>query len=141
MKFDKFVCAAILGAALVTACGRTETTSTTSAPRSPAASTTAQSSGPTTVPQTEVALAGPEASRSAGQTVSDAAVTAKVKSALLQAPEVKGTDVNVDTVNGTVTLKGQVETQAQADRAVQIARSIEGVSRVDSQQLTVKAKS
>lgn len=83
----------------------------------------------------------PDGSRSAGQTVSDAAVTTKVKSALLQAPEVQGTNVNVDTVNGTVTLKGEVETQAQADRAVQIARSTEGVSRVDSQQLTVKGKS
>jgi hyperosmotically inducible protein len=72
--------------------------------------------------------------------VSDAAVTAKVKSALLQAADVKGTDVNVDTVNGIVMLKGEVETQAQVDRAVQIARNTEGVTRVDSEKLMVKAK-
>jgi hyperosmotically inducible protein len=77
--------------------------------------------------------------RTVAQTVDDAAVTAKLKSALLQAPDVKGTDVNVDTVNGKVTLKGTVESQAQADRAVQIARASEGVREVDNQ-LMVKAR-
>ena len=73
-----------------------------------------------------------EPGRSAGQTIDDATVTAKVKAALLQAPDVKGTDINVDTVNGTVTLKGSVETQTQSDRAASIAKDIEGVKNVQS---------
>jgi osmotically-inducible protein OsmY len=43
-----------------------------------------------------------DAQRSAGQTVDDASITAKVKNALLKASEVEGTAVNVDTVNGAV---------------------------------------
>ena len=131
--------AALLGAALLTGCGRGETPTNTRAPQLPPPATTAQAPAPT--PNAEITVQGTDATRTAGQAVSDAAVTAKVKSALLQAPEVKGTDVNVDTVNGIVVLKGEVETQAQADRAVQIARNTEGVTRVDSQHLMVKAKS
>jgi hypothetical protein len=80
-----------------------------------------------------------EPGRTAGQTVDDAGTTAKVKTALLASPDVKGLDVNVDTVNAKVTLKGSVDSQAQADRAVQIARGIEGVKDVDNQ-LTVRSK-
>ena len=73
-----------------------------------------------------------ESGRTAGQTIDDATVTAKVKAALLQASDVKATDINVDTVKGTVTLKGSVETQAQSDRAASIAKGIEGVKNVQS---------
>jgi hyperosmotically inducible protein len=82
--------------------------------------------------------AATEPGRTAGQTLDDAGITAKVKAALVQAPDVKGTDINVDTANGTVTLKGTVETQAQSDRAVTIAKGIEGVKDVQNT-LTVKA--
>jgi hyperosmotically inducible protein len=51
---------------------------------------------------------------------------------------VKGTDINVDTVNGNVTRKGSVETQAQVDRAASIAKGIEGVKDVQN---TLMAKS
>ena len=71
--------------------------------------------------------------------IDDATITAKVKAALLHAADVKGTDLNVNTVNGAVTLKGSVESQAQTDRAVQIARASEGVREVNNQ-LTVKAR-
>jgi hyperosmotically inducible periplasmic protein len=135
----KPLCAAILGAALLTGCGRSETPTTPSSQLPPPA-TTAQAPVATPAPNAEITVQGADTTRSAGQTVSDAAVTAKVKSALLQASDVKGTDVNVDTVNGIVMLKGEVETQAQADRAVQIARNTEGVTRVDSEKLMVKAK-
>lgn len=136
-QVHKLFFAALLGAALLTGCGRSESPTNTSAPQLPPPATTAEAPAP----NAEITVQGTHATRTAGQTVSDAAVTAKVKSALLQAPEVKGTDVNVDTVNGIVRLKGEVETQAQADRAVQIARNTEGVTRVDSEHLMVKAKS
>jgi len=75
----------------------------------------------------------------AGQTVDDGTITANIKTALLKAPDVKGTAIDVDTVIGTVTLKGAVENQDQADRAVQIAKGTEGVKSVVNQ-LTVKGK-
>jgi osmotically-inducible protein OsmY len=73
----------------------------------------------------------------AGEAVSDATVTAKVKTALLADADVKGLQINVDTSDGVVTLKGSVESQAQAAKAKQLAQGIEGVKSVDSQ-LTVK---
>ena len=48
-----------------------------------------------------------------------------------------GLDVSVETVNGVVRLSGDVESQAQIDRAVEIARDIEGVTNVESSDLTV----
>jgi osmotically-inducible protein OsmY len=54
-------------------------------------------------------------------------------------PLVCGAIATLATVNGKVILKGAVETQAQADRAVQIARASEGVREVDNQ-LMVKTK-
>lgn len=135
MQFDKSVCAAIAALALTAGCGRDETRTTT-APLPPP--TTAQPAEP--MPGPQGATTTPDAERTVGHTVNDATVTVKVKAALLEAPEVKGTLVNVDTVNGNVTLKGEVETQAQADRAVQIARNTEGVKQVENQ-LMVKPRS
>ena len=74
-----------------------------------------------------------EPARTVGQTFDDATITAKVKAALLQSPDVKGTDVNVDTVGGKVTLKGALDAQIQIDRAIQLARGAEGVKDVESQ--------
>jgi hyperosmotically inducible periplasmic protein len=40
--------------------------------------------------------------------------------------------INVDTINGTVTLSGKVSTQPKVDRAMELGRSVEGVKRVRS---------
>ena len=64
-----------------------------------------------------------EPSRTVGQTLDDATITAKVKAALLQSPDVKGTAVNVDTVGGKVTLQGSLDAQIQIDRAIQIVQA------------------
>ena len=45
----------------------------------------------------------------------------------------------VSTLDGVVTLRGQVESQAQIDTATRIAREIEGVSNVDTSGLSVAA--
>ncbi len=73
------------------------------------------------------------------QPVDDTWITTKVKSSLLAESEVSGLDINVDTLNGVVTLRGQVENQAQVDAATRIAREIEGVTNVDASGLTVGA--
>lgn len=73
------------------------------------------------------------------QPIDDTWITTKVKSSLLAEPDVSGLEINVDTLNGVVTLRGQVETQAQVDTATRIARDIEGVANVDTSGLTVGA--
>jgi hyperosmotically inducible protein len=64
--------------------------------------------------------------------VDDAAVTAKVKAALMAESGVDGTKINVDTTNGRVTLKGEVPSKTMIDRAVQVAKGVEGVKDVDN---------
>lgn len=71
------------------------------------------------------------------QPVDDTWITTKVKSSLLADSDVAGLDIEVETVNGVVTLTGQVDEQTQIDRATQIAREIEGVSDVQAAGLTV----
>jgi hyperosmotically inducible protein len=76
--------------------------------------------------------------RPVAQVADDAIITGKVKAALVEVEGVKVSDVNVDTINGTVTLKGFVENVAQAEHAIQLAQTTEGVRGV-SNQLVVKA--
>lgn len=69
----------------------------------------------------------------AGEVVTDAWITTKVKADLLATDGVSGTSINVDTHNGVVTLTGNVASSAEADKAVTVARGIKGVAKVDSQ--------
>ena len=79
-----------------------------------------------------IALAAPaEAARP------DAWITTKAKIALLGDPDVHGLEVNVDTVDGRVTLHGDVATAAEKAEAERIVRGVEGVSDVRNM-LTVK---
>ena len=61
---------------------------------------------------------------------SDAWITTKAKMALLTTEGVSGTAVNVDTVNGLVTLHGKVPSEAEKAKAEAAARDIEGVKNV-----------
>jgi osmotically-inducible protein OsmY len=79
-----------------------------------------------------------ETPRPVAQVADDAIITGKVKAALVEVEGVKVSDVNVDTTNGKVTLKGFVENEAQARHAIQLAQATEGVRDV-SNQLVVKA--
>ena len=57
----------------------------------------------------------------------DAWVTTKVKLSLLTNEGLSGLEVNVDTVDGLVTLHGSVATDAEKTRAAQVAKGVEGV--------------
>lgn len=73
----------------------------------------------------------PTATReSPGEYAGDAAVTAKVKTALVKEPGVKATAINVETFRGVVQLSGFVDTQDMADRAVAAASRVSGVKSV-----------
>lgn len=71
--------------------------------------------------------------------VTDSWITTKVKADLLASSNVPGTKVEVETVNGVVSLKGNVATKAEHDKAVTTAKGIKGVTRVDASQLKVSA--
>jgi hyperosmotically inducible protein len=68
--------------------------------------------------------------RTVGTAIDDATITTRVKSALLADPEVKGLDVKVETRDREVLLSGFVDSRAQKQRAVDIARRVNGVKDV-----------
>jgi hyperosmotically inducible periplasmic protein len=72
----------------------------------------------------------PDIPGAAGSTVGDAAVTARVKAALLADPLVSGMAIDVDTRDGVVSLAGKVSGAAERNRAVDIARNTDGVRSV-----------
>ena len=74
---------------------------------------------------------------SVGKKVDAGIITSKVKAALLGDPGVKSFAIGVVTRNDEVLLSGFVDSQAQVDRAVEIARGIEGV-RLVSNEMSVK---
>lgn len=80
-----------------------------------------------------VALAGCAStpkSEGTGEYIDDAVITAKVKAELVQDPQVKATEVNVETFKGVVQLSGFVASPAAASKAVEIARNVKGVKSV-----------
>lgn len=72
------------------------------------------------------------------QPVGDTWITTKVKSELLADSDVKGTDINVSTKNGVVTLAGVLDNQMAIDKAITIAKNIKGVSDVDTRALKLR---
>jgi len=65
-----------------------------------------------------------------GNFMDDSAITAKVKAALVDHESIKSTDISVKTDQKVVTLSGFVESQAQAEEAVNVAKGVEGVTSV-----------
>ncbi len=68
-----------------------------------------------------------------GNAVDDGVITTKVKSALLGDPSVKSFDIAVATRKGEVQLSGFIDSQAQMDQAVAVARGVEGVTAIANQ--------
>ena len=66
----------------------------------------------------------------AGEYVDDSLITGKVKAALVADPDLKATEINVETFKGTVQLSGFVAAPEHIPKAVQLARSVEGVKSV-----------
>jgi hyperosmotically inducible protein len=62
-----------------------------------------------------------------GVKIDDAAITSRVKSALLTTENVNSTDVGVMTRDGIVRLSGFVNSQIQIERVLEVAGGIEGV--------------
>lgn len=91
---------------------------------------------------TAVATTGEQtkAHEESAQPVGDSWITTKVKADLLATEATKGFDINVTTTNGVVTLSGKLDSKAEVDQAVAVARAIKGVKSVDATTLTVKPR-
>lgn len=65
-------------------------------------------------------------------TVDDVSITASVSSSLAKDPALSATRIDVDTKNGVVTLQGPAPSAVAKSRAGDIAKAVQGVSRVDN---------
>ena len=74
----------------------------------------------------------------AERSVSDAAITTKVKAAILNDPALKVLQIHVDTVGGVVTLTGTVDATQNIDHAKRVVSSVDGVRSVNNK-LEVRA--
>ena len=64
--------------------------------------------------------------------IDDAAISARVKTVLLNDAEINALNIDVQTVSGVVTISGVVRTSEEERRAVDLARGVEGVRDVRS---------
>jgi hyperosmotically inducible protein len=88
----------------------------------------------------EKAKAKTEAAASKTATVmTDAEITAAVKTKFLADKKVSGLNINVDTSNGVVTLTGPVSSAAERAQALRLAHHTHGVKKVISK-LTIEKK-
>jgi hyperosmotically inducible protein len=68
----------------------------------------------------------------AGDAIADSVITSKVKAELVAEPALKSLEVHVETSQGVVNLSGFVPSQAEADKAVTVARNVKGVNDVQN---------
>jgi osmotically-inducible protein OsmY len=67
-----------------------------------------------------------------GAVVADSVITTKVKADIFKEPELKSMAIHVETEKGVVMLSGFVDSKADADKAVRLAKGVEGVTTVKS---------
>jgi osmotically-inducible protein OsmY len=70
--------------------------------------------------------------KTVGETIDDATITTRVKTAFINDPAVGAMKIDVDTFKGVVTLSGAVKSKDEEAKAVTLARSITGVTDVKS---------
>ena len=68
--------------------------------------------------------------KTVGETIDDTTITTRVKTAMLNDPNVGGLRIDVDTFKGVVTLSGRVKSQAEKEQALSLAHMISGVVEV-----------
>ena len=66
------------------------------------------------------------------ETIDDAAITTRVKTAFINDPVVGAARIDVDTFKGVVTLSGRVKTKEEEGKAIELARTRNGVKDVKS---------
>ena len=77
--------------------------------------------------------AGCSSGRTIRPATDDSSISTRVRTALLNDPQVAAGGINVTASNGVVTLSGRVRSEADRERAVAVARQTSGVSDVRSE--------
>jgi hyperosmotically inducible protein len=72
-------------------------------------------------------------SQGARAAITDASVTARLKAELIGEDVLRPNDIHVETNNGVVTLSGTVPSEAAHMRALELAKTMSGVNRVEDQ--------
>ena len=67
---------------------------------------------------------------SVGSYIDDTAITTKVKAAIFAEPNLKSTEINIETFNGIVQLSGFVSSKEMANKAIEIAKGVSGVKSI-----------
>jgi hyperosmotically inducible protein len=75
--------------------------------------------------------------REEAHVVSDSWITTKVKSTLMYSSNVDGSDIDVTTKKGIVTLSGKLDSGAERALAIELAQNVRGVASVESEGLTI----
>jgi len=68
--------------------------------------------------------------RSVSQRTEDQAIETRVKAALLKAPDVSGSSIQVEVLRGEAQLSGFVKSKAEVQRAIDVTRGVSGVKNV-----------
>jgi len=74
--------------------------------------------------------AGGPQKESTAEYVDDSVITTKVKAAILNESSLKVAEINVETFKGRVQLSGFVKSRADMSKAVEVARTVSGVTSV-----------
>jgi osmotically-inducible protein OsmY len=69
--------------------------------------------------------------------VSDSWITTKVKSTFMYSNNVDGSDISVTTTGGIVTLDGKVDSGAERELAIELAKNVRGVKSVQAKHLKI----
>ena len=74
--------------------------------------------------------AGTPTKEGTGEYFDDTVITTKVKAAIFEDPSLKSAEINVETFKGVVQLSGFVNSRADINKAVAVARGVQGVTSV-----------
>jgi len=131
------ICAALFAVAALTACDRpasshsagkrVDDTSARAEQKTHQATESVKSAA------ADAAQATERAATEVSDKVKDAAITTSVNAKIAQDKQLSVMRINVDTVNGRVLLQGTAPDAGSAQRAQQLASSVEGVVSVDNQ--------
>jgi hyperosmotically inducible protein len=77
-------------------------------------------------------VSGCSTSRSVGAYVDDTVITTQVKAKFAEARDVDATTIGVETINGTVLLRGVAKSPQAKSQAEILARSVDGVKKVNN---------
>ncbi len=75
-----------------------------------------------------------------GEYFDDSVITTKVKAEIFKDASLKSSEINVETFKGVVQLSGFVNSPADINRAVAVARTVKGVTSVKNSMLVKQPK-